>query len=198
MKPRLHSLAALLCLAALPLLAQGRGSGGMQGGQGRQGMPGMQRGQNQGGQIGQQDRQRMRIHATQDQRTQYRNCKQSMQRVRSRIREMARLTKNQAINRQQLQQIHEQLRSELQSMQQQQETLRSGFDEEQKAAVQELTLQMNHSQMDLDSFSEALAFERNQVDANPDRVREQVRKMDRTSKKLEQQQREMGADAGLD
>lgn len=198
MKPRLHSLAALLCLAALPLLAQGRGSGGMQGGQGRQGMPGMQRGQNQGGQIGQQDRQRMRIHATQDQRTQYRNCKQSMQRVRSRIREMARLTKNQAINRQQLQQIHEQLRSELQSMQQQQETLRSGFDEEQKAAVQELTLQMNHSQMDLDSFSEALAFERNQVDANPDRVREQVRKMDRTSKQLEQQQREMGADAGLD
>ncbi len=198
MKPRLYLLAALLCMAAVPLWAQGRGSGGMQGGQGRQGMPGMQGGQKQRGQMGQQDRQRMRIHATQDQRTKYRNCTQSMQRVRSRIREMGRLTKNQPINRQQLLELHEQLRSEIQMMQQQQEALRSGFDEEQKAAVQELTQQMNRSHMDLDSFSEALAFELNQVDTNPDRLREQVRKMDRTTKQLEQQQHEMGADAGLD
>ncbi len=195
-------LAALLGMFSVPTLwAQGHGAGGMQGGQRQQGMSGMQRGQNQspgmGAQLGQQNRQRMRVHATQQQQQQYRTCTQSMERVRSRIREMARLSKSQPLNREQAQQLHQQLRNELQTMQQQREQLMTGLDQEQKAAVQNRAQQMNQAQMDLDSFSEALGFELNQVDPNRDKVREQVRNLERSSKQLQQQQREVAEEAGI-
>jgi hypothetical protein len=173
----------------------------MQGGQGRQGMQGMQRGQNQspgmGGQMGQQDRQRMRIHATDHQQAQYRTCTQSMDRVRSRIREMARLTKGQAIDRQQVHNLRQQLRNELQTMQQEQERLTQAFDNEQKAAVQNRVQQITQQQNDLEVFSDALGFELDQAELDRDKLRDQIRKLDRTSKELQQQQRDMAQDAGI-
>jgi hypothetical protein len=201
MMRKLSFLLVLFCLATLPLFAQRRGSGGMQGGQGHQGMPGMQRGQNQsptmGGQMGQQDRQRMRIHATSQQQTQYRTCTQSMDRVRSQIREMARASNGKTMNRQQMQQLHQQLRSELQSMQQTREQLMTGFDDEQKTAVQNRAQNMIHTQSDLDYFSDALGFELNQAELNTSKIREHVRKMEHTAQELQQEQRDMARDAGI-
>jgi hypothetical protein len=196
----LFSLLILLCLAAVPVLAQRRGAGGMQGGQG-QAMTGMQRGQNQSsgmsGQMGQQERQRMRIHATQPQQMQYRTCTQSMDRVRLQIRQMTRSTKGATIDRQQMQLLHQQLRNELQTMRHERERLVTGFDDEQKAAIQNRLQEMNHSQTDLDYLSDALGFELNQAELNSDKVREQVRNIDRSAKELQQQQRDMAGDAGI-
>jgi hypothetical protein len=191
---------AMVGLGVAPLLsAQGRGSGGMQGG-GRQGQ-GMQRGQSQApgtaGQMGQQDRQRMRIHATQQQQQQYRTCTQSMDQVRSRVRAMARLTKGGKIDHGQMQQLRQQLRTELQTMQQEREQLTARFTNEQQAAVQNHVQEMNRSQTDLESYFEALGHELDQLSPNPDRVRDQVRNMDRASKELQQRQRDMAADAGI-
>jgi hypothetical protein len=173
----------------------------MQGGQGRQGVPGMQRGPKEStdmrGQMGQQDRQRMRVHATEKQQAQNRTCTQSMERVRTRVREIARATKGQPLNRQEMQRLHQQLRSELRTMQSEREELLSGLDDEQKAAVQNRVQEMNHLQMDLDSFSEALGFELDQLEPNPGRLREQARNLERTAKQLQQEQRDMSAEAGL-
>ncbi len=192
---------ALVGLGVVPLLlAQGRGSGGMQGG-GRQSMQGMQRGQNQSpgmsGQMGQQDRQRMRIHATQQQQQQYRTFTQSMDRVRSRVREIARSTQRGNFDRSQMQQLRQQFRTELQTMQQGQEQLTAGFTNEQQAAVQNHVQEMNRSQANLESYFDALGYELDQVNPNPDRMRAQVRNMDRASKELQQQQRDMAAEGGI-
>lgn len=201
MTRKLSFLLILLCVA-VPGLAQRHGAGGMQGGQGQgQGMPGIQRGRNQSpglvGQMGQQDRQRMRIHATEQQQLQYRTCTQSMDRVRSQIREMTRSSRDKSINRQQMQELHQQLRTELQMMQQERERLITGFDNEQKAAIQSRLQQMKRAQTDLDYFSDALGFELNQSELDRDQVWEQVRHMDRTAKELQQQQRDMAEDAGI-
>ncbi len=204
MKRKLLLMTALLCWAGTGLVAaQGPRGGGMQGGgQGRQGMPGMggqqmgpPGGQNPG--MGQQKRQQMHVHATQQQQTQYRNCTQSTEQVRSRIRQMSQLMKRQSFNTQQALQLHQQLQNELQTIQQQREQLMAGLDAEQKASVQNRVQQVNRTQMDLNTLSDALGFELDQADPSPDRLRDQVRKMDRTSKQLQQQERDMAADAGI-
>ena len=141
--------------------------------------------------------QQMRVHAMQQQQMQYRNCTQSMAQVRSRIRQMSQLMKGQSFSRQQALQLHQQLQNELQTMQQQREELMAGLDAEQKASVQNRVQQLTRTQMDLNTLSDALGFELDQVDTNPDRLRDQVRKMDRTSKQLQQQDRDMAADAGI-
>lgn len=180
--------------------AQGRSPGGMQAGN-RQGMQGMQRGQGQspamGGQIGQQDRQRMRIHATQQQQDQYRTCTQSMDRLQSRVREMARLSKGEQFDRGQMQQLRNKLRTDLQTMQQERQELNAGLTAEQQAAVQNQVQEMNRSQKDLESNFEALGRELDLVNPSQDRVRDQVRNMDRAAKSLQQRQREMAAGAGI-
>ncbi len=197
-KIRFISIGILLTLAVPLVMAQGRRSGGGMQGQGGQGSAGMQGGQNQPpGMGGQTDRQRMRSHVTQPQQSQYRTCTQSMDRVRSRIREMARLTKSQSIDAQQALQLNEQLRNSLEIMQKEQEELAAGLDDEQKATAQDRLLEMARNQEQLEAFSETLGFELEQASLDEEKVRDQVRKMDRTSKQLQQEQRELATDLEL-
>lgn len=202
--------AASVALLVPPLQGQGRGSGmhggqggmgGMQGGQ-RQpgGMGGAQRGQGQGQGAGTQtrDQQRLRIHATQQQRDQNRTCTQSMERVRTRLRDMSRLSKGKNLDPAQVRQMNEQLRNELQTMGQERERLAASLDQEQRTAAQDRLQQMSRDQQQLETFSEALEFELNQETVNAAKVREQVKQMNSNATRLQQQQRNLGDDLDFD
>jgi hypothetical protein len=172
---------------------QGRqGQGGVQG-QGRQGSGAMQ-GQGMGGQA----QQRMRLHANRQQRDQYRVCSQSMSRVRTRVRQMSQLAAGKTVYREQALQMRERLRNELQQMHQDQERLTSSLSEEQRTAQQTRLEQLSRTQKDLDAFSEALGFELDQASLDQDKIREQTKKMDRTTTELQKQQRALAADLGIE
>jgi hypothetical protein len=193
--------AILLIFAVPPIMAQGHRQGGGGQGQGRQGT-GMQTGQRQQAgtmsQMRQQTRDRMRVHATQQQQNQFRTCTQSSKRVRDRIREMKRTTRGSSINAQQTQRLQQQVQTELQTMQQERERLAASLNDEQKIAAQNRLQEMARNQAQLEGFSEALGFELEQASLNGDKIRDQVRDMDRVSKKLQQQQRDLGAELALD
>jgi chromosome segregation ATPase len=159
---------------------------------------GMQAGQrgNQG--AGMQTRQRLRIHATDQQRAQYRTCTQSLDRLRTRIRDMNRIMNSAAFNKQQALQAREQLRNELRTMQQEHDRWVAGLDDEQKAAVSEQLQQMSRTRQPLEDWSEALGFELEQESVDSAAVRDQLRKLDKATRQLQQQQRDVASDLALE
>ncbi len=143
--------------------------------------------------MNQQSRDRSRIHINLQQQGQYQTCTQSTERVRNTVREMARVTKGQSIDGQ-LRQVHEQLRNELQTMQQDRERLKASLGDEQRAQLQGHLQAITRSQEQLEASSVALGQTLNEANTDTARVRDQIQKMDRTSKELQRQQRELGAD----
>lgn len=188
--------AGLSAILLVPLaLGQGRGSGGMQGqGQGRQGQ-----GQFPG--DGNQDRARLRVHATQQQQDRYRVCSQTMNRVRKRVRTMARLAAASSFNLQQLRELHARLSEDLQAMAQERQAFTESLTDEQRAANQKRLQQFAEKQRDLGFLSDALDFELDQAGAEGSKVQENVqektRNMDQLSRSLEKQQRELADDLGV-
>lgn len=180
-----------LTLALMIVLAQAQRPGGGTGGQRRAG------GQRQmGQQAGQQQRQR--AGATQEQQKQYRVCTEALNRIRSRIRQMTRLAAAQPFNAQQMQALQEQLRVELQEVEQQQAQLTESLNEQQRTAVQDRLAEIAKHQQDLDSFTEALGFELDQAALQETKVREQVKKLDTAAKELQKQQRELGSELEIE
>ncbi len=196
-------LGILVIFAGSLLYAQGRPGGGGQGpGQRGSGLGGPQAGM-RGGQranqgAGLQTRQRLRIHATDQQRAQYRTCAQSLDRVRSRIRDMNRIMKGSAFNKQQALQAREQLRQELRTLRQEHERWVAGLDDEQKAAVPEPLQQMSRTRQQLEDWSEALGFELEQESVDSTAVLDQLRKLDNATRQLQQQQRDVASDLALE
>ena len=194
----------LIALIALGLLAgptswdQGRNSG--KGGQGQGGMSGMQRRQDQPPDVGAQNgnQQRLRMHSTQQQRDQNRTCSQSVDRVRTRLRDMSRLSQGKNMDSAQLRPMNQQLSNELQLIEQERERLAASLDEEQSAAAQNRLQQMSHNQQELQDFSEALDFELNQETVNNVKFREQVKKMNSVAEKLQNQQRDLSGELAID
>jgi hypothetical protein len=158
----------------------------------------MQGGQRANQGAGLQTRQRLRIHATDQQRAQYRTCAQSLDRVRSRIRDMNRIMKGSAFNKQQALQAREQLRQELRTLRQEHERWVAGLDDEQKAAVPEPLQQMSRTRQQLEDWSEALGFELEQESVDSTAVLDQLRKLDNATRQLQQQQRDVASDLALE
>lgn len=123
MKRNLLILGATLLLLLTMATAQRRGGGaGMPGGQsGQHGAAGQhgQMGTGTGmGTVGTHDQQRLRIHATDQQRQQLRDCTQSADQLRTRTRDMTWQSKKSAITPEQAKQWREQLRNEVRVMNQ--------------------------------------------------------------------------------
>ncbi len=146
----------------------------------------------------QQTRDRMRIQTTQQQRNQFQTCTQSSKQVRDRIREMKKATRGQSVNQQQMLQLRDRLRQDLQTMTQQRGQLQSAFNEEQKAVAQPRLQEMARDQNQLEEFSEALGFELEQATLDTDRVRDRIRDMDKSSKQLQDRERDLGSELALD
>lgn len=196
----LFSVAVSLALAIPFAVAQGRQGAGMQGQRrgGTMGQQGQAGPKDMGPQFGQQQRQRMQAHATQQQRDQYRQCTQSMERVRSQVREMRKAANGKAMDKQQVQQLQNRLRSEMQTMRQERERLSSSLNQDQTATVQNQLAEVERNQQRLEEFSESLGLELDQADMDRDRVRDQLRDMDKTSKGLQDQQRLLGENLAVD
>lgn len=138
-------------------------------------------------------RQRQRIDASTQQRSQYRDCSQATKRLRSRVTEMNR-TINGAGPAGVTHRLRQQLRTELRSMQQEQERLRTKLTAEQQALVQEHLGNMERDREELMSLSDALEFELDQLTPDETKVHTQLRDMDRLATNLEKQQQKLGSE----
>jgi septal ring factor EnvC (AmiA/AmiB activator) len=79
-------------------------------------------------------------------------------------------------------------------MLQEHQQLRSGLTEQQQTQHEKQLQQMDRTKNQLDTSLDALDFELAQTEVNGDRVREKARDMDKTLKKLEDQQRDWDRD----
>ncbi len=183
----------LFFLLCVPLaFAQGRG--GMRGQGQRNGPVGQNRSAQQRG-TQQQTRQRSQIASRQQ--AQYRKCDQAHARLQKRVREMNRVTRQQRMNTQQMRQAHQQFRTELRRMQQENESLMAGLDSQQKDRARNQIQNVSQNQEELVAFSDALGFELEQVTPDQDRIRDQVRDLDRSTRQLQERQHDLANELGL-
>lgn len=200
MKGKLLVMSLALLLAA-SAFGQRRGSGGMQGnqsGRGAQSMGNRGTGQQMQTQNQMRDRQRLRLHTTDQQMQQSRTCTQSMDRVRTRLRTMSRISKTQPISSTQASQWREQLRNDVQTMNQEQTNLMNGLSPEQQEAVKNRSQQMQTTREQFQQMSEALDTELTLEAPDPVKVRQQAREMESAMNKIRTQQQQFNNDLGIE
>lgn len=213
-KKLILSLVTLLFFVAPLAIAQMRGGGGM--GQGGSGMGGMQGGSGQGSGMGgsgmgsrqmggmdssqMQTRQqrRQQMHTTNQQDYKYNACRQAMTRVRARLHQMAKITRTQPLDVQQVDQLQDQLNSDIQDMEQQLDDLAASLNDEQKSADQKQLEKVMKETKDLEAWSEALGFELEQEKVDSAKVQEKVRKADTAAKELQKQERDLAVSLGIE
>ena len=146
---------------------------------------------------GTMDRDRIRIHATDQQRDQYRTCDQSMDRIRTRARDMAKASSSPGFNADQARQNRDQLRNELRVMEQEHERLMQGLNGEQKEAIAEHHRNMEQIHQRINTRLQEMDQELAQATPNGQRAAEQARAIEREMKQWQKQHREMGDELGL-
>lgn len=158
-------------------MGQGQGQG--------QGHPGMSGGDSQ--------MERKRIHATQQQRDQIRDCDKLADGIRKQARKMSQAS-GKKFNAEEANQQHSQIRNQLQAMEKEHERLMNGLDAGQQQAWQEQIRNMNR-------YREQLKVQQQQMEAelqnNPDprRVAEQAKEMERTMNNWRNQYRVLSSEA---
>ena len=208
MKRGFPALAAIVLLAASPVLyaQRGGGGGGQRGGGGgmqgqrptTMGQPrGGQQGQGQGEPQGTRDQQRQRIHATDQQRTQYNTCAQSADRVRTQARDMAKAAKGGGVNNEEFRQQHAQLRNDIQTMQQEHDRFAQGLSGEQRLAAQDRIREMDQTRDHILAQSQQMDQEMSRANPNAQRVATQAREMEKAVKEWQKQYRSLGSDIGI-
>ena len=193
----------VLILLTPGLSAQGKGGSGGQRGAGAQRPPQGQGPGQQQGQMGSAqgqgdlDRDRLRTQATDQQRDQYRTCDGSMEQLRTQSRAMAR-TSDGKFNKDAAVKQHEQLQATFRNMQQEQERLMQNLNDEQRAAVQTRTQQMEQLQERISNRLTAMNQELGQGEPSASRIREQARNIERDMERFRSQYRAMGQDLSFD
>ena len=158
---------------------------------------GGQQGQGQGQQQGARDRQRQRIHATDQQGDQYRASTQACDRVRTQARVMAKAAKGGGVNNPEFRQQHAQLRKEVQTMQQEQDRFMQGLSDEQRAVLQDRIRKMDQARDRIHMQSQEMDQEMSQASPNRQRIATQAREMERAMKDWQKQYRGLGSDMGI-
>ena len=189
-----YSALCILMVSTGVTQQHGRPSGGGNMQQRGQSTPGGQRGL--GDQTQSQDR--LRIHANDQQQMQSRTCTQSMQQVRNRLRTMSRISSTQTVTSEQAKQWRKQLRSEVQTMDREQQALMNGLSPEQKNAVQDRAQNMQMSRQQFDSMLEALDMELALESPDSSRVRQKSRDAESAMNKFRYQQQEFNNLLGIE
>jgi chromosome segregation ATPase len=195
----------LFILFAAPLaLAQMRGGGAGGGGGQGSGMGGGQRGAGMGRPAdfpdmgsSQMQQRRQQMHTTDQQDRQYRRCSQAMNRVRTRLRQISKLSSTQPLPVAQLIPLQDQLSADVQDMQQQLNELVASLNDEQKTADQEKIEDLMQSTKDLEAFADALGYELEQENVETAKVREELRTADGAAKQVQKQERELAESLGI-
>jgi hypothetical protein len=144
-----------------------------------------------GSQTQMRDQQRLKIQATDQQQQQLKTCSQSVERLRSRVRQMSRISSSQKIAAEQAKQWREQLRAEMEAMNQEQERLVSGLTTEQKSAVQTQTKEMETSRTRLDDMAEAVEMELALEEPDPAKVQQTAKQMETEVNRIRTQQKKL-------
>ncbi len=181
---RLFALLLSVLLVVTPALAQGRHRNPAQGRGGT--MTGVERPDAAGNAA------RQRVRATAPQRDQYTKCVQATERVRKRLREMTRAANKHAFTAAVAAEWREQFQNEFRQMQQEHERLMTDLTEEQKTAVQTPVKKAEQAKADLESFSDALAFELDAAEPDQGKIEDQGKKIAEAVQRLRTQYRAIG------
>jgi uncharacterized phage infection (PIP) family protein YhgE len=193
------SITLVVLLLATPT-AYGRGggrgvggheSGGHRGGERSSGMD------QQGSEVSSKMHRRQHIQATKEQHSQYRNCVQSAERVRSRAREMTQAAKGKAFNREQAQQYREQLQNEIQMMEQNHQQFVEGLSEEQRAQIRGRVWKMDKARERLNAHLQTMDQELNQGEFNGKGVAKQAGEIEKAMKEWNKQYQKVASDLGV-
>ena len=146
--------------------------------------------------MGKGTMQRDRIRATDQQRDQIRTCDQSMDRVRTRARDMAQASAGKNFNAEQARQQRNQLRNEVQTMEQEHTRLMKGLSGEQRDALQQQIRSMEQNRERIHTRLQQMDQEL--AGAGPDgkRVAEHARAIEREMKEWQKTNREVGEEMG--
>ncbi len=196
MVSRVLALMFIFSLAALVVLAQGRGGSprsGMQGGTGPQGS----RSTPAQSQIQERTQTEARLQAA-ERRQQYQDCLRVTSRLRSRLRQMTSLGHGQSVSADQAMSWRREVQNEIRVMQQQQELVRAHLTQQERTQAAEHLRQVDRAQQQLEGFSEALAFELEQATLDPNAVRDKARQTDARVRDLQKQQRELADQLGIE
>ena len=200
---RILLIAAMLLLPNVVLIAQHSGhstSGqGQQQGQAqpRRATTGSQSSQSMMAQTRQQQRNQLRSQATDGQREQYRTGNQSMERIRTQARDMARMSNGTTFNADQARQQRDQLRDQVRTMDQQNQRLMEGLDNQQRTAVEQRTRTMNQLQERINSRLQNMDQELAKTSPDRKRIAEEAQNVERETQRYQQQYRDMGDDLSL-
>lgn len=181
----------VLVLAAAPAFSQGQGKGSQGGGSARSGQmqgQGPHGRDSAGGQVT-QTQERNRIQATVQQRNQVRSCDQSADQVRTRAGQIAKKAQGNSFNADAVRQERNRLQEQVAAMQQEQERLMAGLNDNQRNALQQRTQNMSRLQDRLRTQLQALDAELGKADPNGKQVARQAREMESTAKELREQYR---------
>jgi hypothetical protein len=201
-KTKMTKLLALLAGLSLFLIpmptvhARGGGGGGAGGGgYGGGGHPSPM--EQHGLETGIQEQRRQRVHTTEQQHSQYRTCVHSAERVRTRAREMTQAAKGQAFNREQAQQFREQLRNEIQMMEQNHRQFVGGLSQEQRTHIRERLREMDRTRERVNAHLQTMDQELRQGEFNGKRVAGQAGEIEKAMKAWHQQYQNVGSDLGV-
>jgi len=148
-------------------------------------------------QTRQQQRNQLRSQATDGQREQYRTGNQSMERIRTQARDMARISNGTTFNADQARQQRDQLRDQVRTMDQQNQRLMEGLDNQQRAAVEQRTRTMNQLQERINSRLQNMDQELAKTSPDRKRIAEEAQNVERETQRYQQQYRDMGDDLSL-
>lgn len=188
MKCRMLVLGAALLLVTSSV-AQRRGTSGAPGGQSGTRASGSKIDGSETG-AGGGSQQQLRIDANATPRQQLKNCRKSADRIRTRSHEMSRLASGKRLTPDQAHQWREQIRSEVRTINQNQEQLMAELPEGQKLATQETAQQMEQSRSQLERLAELLDNELITEELDQEQVRERASETERAATQLKQSQAE--------
>ncbi len=182
--------------------AQGRGGGQSKGGTTTAGQQGRGQGGNQG-QMGSQKGQkggaqdRKQVQATDLQRDQLRTCTSSADRIRQQARDMANAASGAGFKAEQARQQRDQLREQIQTMQQEHNRLIQGLSQEQKAQLQERIRLIDQQYDRAHNQLQAMDQELGQANPSGKHISQQAREIERAMNEWQKQYRNMSSEMGV-
>jgi hypothetical protein len=197
-KKRIVVIVVAISFAGVGSVQAQRSGAGRPGGSGQGQMAGQQQ-QSSGQQQSMRSQQQMQVQsqATGQQRAAMKQTIAATQQMRSQLRPMMRLEKGQQIGADQAKRWREQIREQLQTMQQEQQALIAGLTEEQQSWADDDIQQVKEATASLDDLLDSLSLELEQAKIDEQAVKQTAKKADDKAKKVESEQKQILTELNL-
>ena len=167
---------------------------------------GMSGGMGQSGPMLSGKQRRAAMHTSQTQDTQYAKCAQTMDKVRSGISHMegtrsaqspSSLQSGQSADAQSSSDSSDQLGNDIQGLEQDQNDFLDSLNNDQKAALENQIKDVQKKMKQLEGLSKELRADVEAKDADQAKIRKQVKKLDKLSKDIQSEQRQIAGALGI-